>query len=159
MCTTCGCGQGEGRIEGDDHPHVHADGMVHAHPHAHDHAHGLGSRRMVQIERNLLEKNDAFAKMNREQFAQKGLFVLNLVSSPGSGKTTLLTATIERLKDRLPISVIEGDQQTTHDADRIRATGAPAIQINTGKGCHLHAITVDHGAERLNPVQDPVPLI
>jgi hydrogenase nickel incorporation protein HypB len=114
---------------------------------------------MVRIERNLLEKNDAFAKANREKFAQSGLFVLNLVSSPGSGKTTLLTATIERLKHRLSISVIEGDQQTTHDADRIRATGASAIQINTGKGCHLDARMVGHAAERLGPPQDSVLMI
>ncbi len=157
MCTTCGCGQGEGRIEGDEHPHAHADGMIHSHAHMHEH--GIGQRRMVQIERNLLEKNDAFAKLNREQFAEKGIFVLNLVSSPGSGKTTLLTATIERLKDRLAIAVIEGDQQTTHDADRIRATGVPAIQINTGKGCHLDAHMVGHAAERLNLPQDSVLMI
>ncbi|MBL0313935.1 MAG: hydrogenase nickel incorporation protein HypB [Holophagaceae bacterium] len=161
MCTTCGCGQGEGRIEGDEHPHVHEDGggTVHSHAHAHDHAQGPGQRRMVQIERNLLEKNDAFAKINREQFVQKGIFVLNLVSSPGSGKTTLLTATIDRLKPRIPIAVIEGDQQTTHDADRIRATGVPAIQINTGKGCHLDAHMVGHAAERLNLPQDSVLMI
>jgi hydrogenase nickel incorporation protein HypB len=114
---------------------------------------------MVRIERNLLEKNDAFAKVNREKFALHGLFVLNLVSSPGSGKTTLLTATIERLKNRLPIAVIEGDQQTTHDADRIRATGVPAIQINTGKGCHLDARMVGHAAERLTLPQDSVLMI
>ncbi len=159
MCTTCGCGQGEGRIEGDEHQHVHADGTVHSHTHEHDHDHGFSQRRMVRVERNLLEKNDAFAKANREQFVQKGIFVLNLVSSPGSGKTSLLTATIERLKDRLPIAVIEGDQQTTHDADRIRATGAPAIQINTGKGCHLDAHMVGHAAERLNPPPDSVLMI
>lgn len=159
MCTTCGCGQGEGRIEGDEHQHVHADGMVHSHSHGHDHEHAAGQRRMVRIERNLLEKNDAFAKINREQFAQKGILVLNLVSSPGSGKTTLLTATIERMKDRHPIAVIEGDQQTTHDADRIRATGVPAIQINTGKGCHLDAHMVGHAAERLNLLQDSVLMI
>ena len=159
MCTTCGCGQGEGRIEGDEHQHVHADGTVHSHAHEHDHEHGASQRRMVRIERNLLEKNDAFAKVNREQFAQNGIFALNLVSSPGSGKTTLLTATIERLKGRLPIFVIEGDQQTTHDADRIRATGVPAIQINTGKGCHLDAHMVGHAAQRLHLPQDSVLMI
>ena len=159
MCTTCGCGQGEGRIEGGEHLHAHADGTVHSHSHDHDRDHAAGQRRMVRIERNLLEKNDAFAKANRGHFAQKGIFVLNLVSSPGSGKTTLLTATIERLKDRLPIAVIEGDQQTTHDADRIRATGVPAIQINTGKGCHLDAHMVGHAAERLGLAQDSVLMI
>lgn len=159
MCTTCGCGQGEGRIEGDEHPHVHADGTVHSHSHEHDHDHAANQRRMVRIERNLLEKNDAFAKVNREKFMQDGIFVLNLVSSPGSGKTTLLTATIERLKDRFPIAVIEGDQQTTHDAERIRATGVPAIQINTGKGCHLDAHMVGHAAERMRLPQDSVLMI
>ena len=147
MCTTCGCGQGEGRVEGheheQEHQHVHADGT------AHSHEPGLGRRRMVQIERSLLEKNDAYARENRKRFAQRGIFALNLVSSPGSGKTTLLTATIARMKKSIAIAVIEGDQQTTNDADRIRATGVPAIQINTGKGCHLDAHMVGHAAEHL----------
>jgi hydrogenase nickel incorporation protein HypB len=83
--------------------------------------------------------------------AERGVFALNFVSSPGSGKTSLLVKTIEALKDRMAVTVIEGDQQTSNDADRIRATGAPAIQINTGKGCHLDAHMVGHAVETLAP--------
>ena len=104
---------------------------------------------MIQLEQDLLAKNNAFAAENRRLWKEHGIFALNLVSSPGSGKTTLLTATIQALKDRVKIAVIEGDQQTTFDADRIRATGVPAIQINTGKGCHLDAHMVGHAAQSL----------
>ena len=106
---------------------------------------------MISIEQDILAKNDAFARDNRRAFAGLGLFTLNVVSSPGSGKTSLLVKAIEALKDRLPVAVIEGDQQTSNDADRIRATGAPAIQINTGKGCHLDAHMVGHALESLKP--------
>jgi hydrogenase nickel incorporation protein HypB len=106
-------------------------------------------RRRVRVEQDLLAKNNALAAENRAGFQAKGIFALNLVSSPGSGKTTLLVETIHRLKEQIRIAVIEGDQQTTVDADRIRAAGAPAIQINTGKGCHLDAHMVGHAAERL----------
>jgi len=115
------------------------------------HAPGLDQERIVRIERDILSKNDAFARDNRRAFAAKGLFALNLVSSPGSGKTSLLVRVINALKGRMPVAVIEGDQQTSNDAERIRATGAPAIQINTGKGCHLDAHTVGHAAETLAP--------
>jgi hydrogenase nickel incorporation protein HypB len=104
---------------------------------------------MIQIEQNILSKNDEFAHSNRHLLAHKGVFALNLVSSPGSGKTTLLVETINRLKAKLPIYVIEGDQQTSNDADRIRATGISAIQINTGKGCHLDAQMVGHAIDHL----------
>ena len=114
---------------------------------------------MIQLEQDLLAKNNAFAAENRKRWLESGVFALNLVSSPGSGKTTLLTATIERLKGRLDIAVVEGDQQTTFDADRIRATGVPAIQINTGKGCHLDAHMVGHAVEQLGIVQDSVLMI
>ncbi len=114
---------------------------------------------MVQIEQDILGKNDRYAAANRQRFAERGMFVLNLVSSPGSGKTTLLTKTIERLQGRLPVGVIEGDQQTSHDADRIRATGVPAVQINTGKGCHLDAHMVGHALERLNLADDSLLLV
>ncbi len=96
-------------------------------------------RRTVSVEQDLLAHNDAVAAKNRAAFAAAGVFALNLVSSPGSGKTTLLVETIRRLGPGLPVTVIEGDQQTSNDAERIRATGAPALQINTGKGCHLDA--------------------
>ena len=111
---------------------------------------------MVAIERDIMSKNDGYARDNRRALAAKGVFALNLVSSPGSGKTTLLARTIEALKDRLSVSVIEGDQQTSNDAERIRATGAPAIQINTGKGCHLDAHMIGHAIETLDPAPNSV---
>jgi hydrogenase nickel incorporation protein HypB len=138
------------------HPHRHGhEPAEHDHAHGHDHAHahapGVSADRMVRIEQDILSKNDAFARDNRRAFAAKRLFALNLVSSPGSGKTSLLVKAIEALKDRMKVSVIEGDQQTSHDAERIRAAGAPAIQINTGKGCHLDAHMVGHALETLDP--------
>jgi len=104
---------------------------------------------MIRIEQDILGKNNEYARANRERFERQGVLALNLVSSPGSGKTSLLTATIERLHGRVPVSVIEGDQQTSNDAERIRATGAPAVQVNTGKGCHLDAHMVGHAVEHL----------
>ena len=104
---------------------------------------------MVQIEQDILAKNNAYAQANRQALAERGIFALNLVSSPGSGKTTLLCKTIEMLQDQA-VAVIEGDQQTSQDAERIRATGAPAIQINTGKGCHLDAHMVGRAMEQLS---------
>ena len=149
MCTTCGCGEGETRIEGAElqhaHEHTHADGTTHSHPYTPAHAHA----RTVKLEQDILAKNNAYASRNRERFAAHGILALNLVSSPGSGKTTLLVKTIEALQGKLPIAVVEGDQQTSHDAERIRATGAPAVQINTGKGCHLDAHMVGHALEQL----------
>jgi hydrogenase nickel incorporation protein HypB len=111
---------------------------------------------MVQIEQDILAKNDQHARFNREFLAERGIFAVNLVSSPGSGKTTLLTESIQRLLPSLPVTVIEGDQQTTNDAERIRATGAPALQINTGKGCHLDASMVERALERLQPPEESV---
>ena len=167
MCTVCGCSEGEVSIESHnphhhhDHHHEH-DHTHHNHTHsnekgdlhygqgpAHAHAPGMSQSRMIEIEQNILSKNDEYAHDNRHTFGHKGLFVLNLVSSPGSGKTTLLTETIQRLKSRLPLGVIEGDQQTANDADRIRQTGVPAIQVNTGKGCHLDAHMVGHAISHL----------
>jgi hydrogenase nickel incorporation protein HypB len=103
---------------------------------------------MVQIEQDILAKNDSYAGRNRERLAGRGIFALNLVSSPGSGKTTLLCRTISMLGDQ-KVAVIEGDQQTSNDAERIRATGAPAVQINTGKGCHLDAAMVGQAMDQL----------
>jgi hydrogenase nickel incorporation protein HypB len=183
MCTTCGCGAGEVKIDGEnadhEHEHVHADGTRHSHGHAHEgdhghehahthehryapahaHAPGMGARRMVQIEQDILAKNNAYAKQNRERLAERGIFTLNLVSSPGSGKTTLLCKTIEMLRGKASVSVIEGDQQTSQDAERIRATGAPAIQINTGKGCHLDAHMVGHAMEKLDLPEDSLLMV
>jgi hydrogenase nickel incorporation protein HypB len=102
----------------------------------------MSAERAIRLEADVLGENDRLARANRAHFAAHGVAAFNLVSSPGSGKTTLLTATIHALRRRAPlldVAVIEGDQQTSNDADRIRATGAPAIQVNTGKGCHLDA--------------------
>lgn len=153
MCTTCGCGAGDARIEGHAQEgwHRHADGTLHHHAHHGAHAHGDADPRRLRIEQDLLAANDAHAARNRARFARDRLFALNLVSSPGSGKTTLLCRTIEALEGRVALSVIEGDQQTSRDAERIRATGAAAVQVNTGKGCHLDAHMVAHALERLNP--------
>ena len=149
--------------------HRHADGTVHPRSHAHerDHSHGHGGdlhyghgpaathvggmsqARIVQIEQDILAKNDAYAAQNRRLLRERGIFAVNLVSSPGSGKTTLLVRTFESLRERLPICVIEGDQQTSFDADRIRATGAPALQVNTGKGCHLDASMIERAIDAL----------
>ncbi len=143
MCTVC--------EENDHHHHDHEH-----EPHHHDghtHALGLSPSRMVQIEQDILGKNNQYAAHNRQHFAQHAILALNLVSSPGSGKTTLLTETLTRLQGKLPMAVVEGDQQTSNDADRIRATGVPALQINTGKGCHLDAHMVGHALESL-PIDD-----
>jgi len=161
-----------------DHHHhhdaLHDEGVAHEHTHAytavqgdlhyglgpaHAHAPGLSQERMVRIEQDILGKNDAYAQANRTRFAEHGQFAVNLVSSPGSGKTTLLVKTIGNLAGQAGIAVIEGDQQTSHDADRIRATGAAAIQVNTGKGCHLDAHMVGHALDRLNLPDDSLLLI
>ncbi len=163
MCTTCGCGEGETHIEGHEHSHDHQHSHDHHHGHNHNHTHdygqgpahshapGMSQSRMVQIEQDILGKNNEYANENRSLFSKKGMLTLNLVSSPGSGKTCLLTRTLTELKNELPLAVIEGDQQTSNDADRIRETGATAIQINTGKGCHLDAHQVGHAIEHLAP--------
>ena len=106
---------------------------------------------MVRIEQDILAKNDGYAAENRRYLKDHGMLALNLVSSPGSGKTTLLVETIRALSSETPVAVIEGDQQTDNDAARIRETGAPALQINTGKGCHLDAHMVGHALETLKP--------
>jgi hydrogenase nickel incorporation protein HypB len=154
---------------GDGHAHDHADGHAHGHAHALPaslrgpigavHAPGVAPSRVVDVERALLEKNDALAAINRRHFADRAVLALNLVSSPGSGKTTLLVKTIEAWAARTPVAVIEGDQQTSRDADRIRATGAPAVQVNTGKGCHLDAHMVGHAVDRLDPAEGSLLLI
>ncbi|MEY4099939.1 MAG: hypothetical protein RL300_1110 [Pseudomonadota bacterium] len=156
MCVTCGCGEGEVSIEGVAKHHEH--GQVHHHSHDHEHSHhGMSGHshapdvtpgRKVQIEQDILAKNNAYAQANRRHLAERGVFALNMVSSPGSGKTTLLCKTIALL-DPQAIAVIEGDQQTSQDAERIRATGARAVQINTGKGCHLDAHMVGHAMDQL----------
>ena len=135
----------------DDHHHEHADGPIDfGKGRAGMHVAGMSQERTISVERDILSKNDAFAATNRSRLQNAGVFALNLVSSPGSGKTSLLVRTITDLKEKWPIAVIEGDQQTSRDADRIRATGAPAVQINTGKGCHLDAHMVGHALDHLS---------
>ncbi|RNJ48734.1 hydrogenase nickel incorporation protein HypB [Methylocystis hirsuta] len=155
------------------HHHHHHHGHEHDHDHDHHHDHGgashgddsidygaglagvhapgLSQERIVKIERDILSKNDAYARENRHRLGANGNFALNFVSSPGSGKTSLLVRAIEDVKARRDIVVIEGDQQTSNDAERIRATGARALQINTGKGCHLDAHMVGHAIDTLAP--------
>lgn len=166
----------EGTDHHHGHSHDHGHDHNHSHDHSHDHDHsyngdprqqdekgdlhygkgpahahvpGLTQSRMIEIEQNILGKNDEYAHENRHAFGHKGYFVMNLVSSPGSGKTTLLTKTIEMMKDSVEMAVIEGDQQTANDADRIRETGVKAVQVNTGKGCHLDAHMVGHAVPTL----------
>lgn len=163
-------------LQGHAHPHSHSHSHAHAPEHADDHGHahvavdpatgdlhygagqakvsvpGMSQARAIRLEQDVLGENKRLAAHNRAHFSDHGILALNLVSSPGSGKTTLLCATITALRERadgMPVAVIEGDQQTSHDADRIRASGAPAIQVNTGKGCHLDAQMVGDAFSRL----------
>jgi hydrogenase nickel incorporation protein HypB len=158
MCTTCGCGTDQIHLDGktlrqhdnfDSQNHQYGHHTIDSHTHDHTHAPGMHPERIVQIERDILAKNNQYADDNRRYLFDHGIFALNLVSSPGSGKTTLLVKTIQALHEKQPLAVIEGDQQTDQDAARIRATGATAIQINTGKGCHLDAHMVGHAMRRL----------
>ena len=159
MCTTCGCGGGH-----EDPGHGHAD---HGHGHRHPHAANplapwsapapLGrDTRLISLEIDVLEKNARHAAANRHAFATRAIQAINLMSSPGSGKTSLLVRTIEALRGTRPAAVIEGDQETARDAERIRATGAPATQINTGKGCHLEAQAVGRAFATLAPAAGSV---
>jgi hydrogenase nickel incorporation protein HypB len=149
MCTTCGC-HSDSVTVGNDHFHRHLGPLGASHTHA------VSSARVVQIERDILSLNDAKASKNRHYLAQRGVLAFNVISSPGSGKTSLLAATITALGNRFPVSVIEGDQQTDRDAERIRATGAKAVQINTGKGCHLDAEMVGRAIGQIDPAKESI---
>ncbi|MEW6430606.1 MAG: hydrogenase nickel incorporation protein HypB [Myxococcota bacterium] len=132
--------------EGHEHTHTLPDGRVVTHRHAaadDGHSREEEVARRVRVEKDILSRNDAQARTNRARFAEAGTFVVNLMSSPGSGKTTLLVRTLKEVGRRFPLAVIEGDQQTSIDADRIKDTGVPALQVNTGKGCHLDATMVE----------------
>ncbi|MBA4378143.1 MAG: hydrogenase accessory protein HypB [Gemmatimonas sp.] len=171
MCDSCGCNQPPDAVTyrkpgGHDHPHRHGD-AEHAHPHehdhghdhghdhahSHDHAHGHdhdhGGGRRLSVEQDILRRNDVVAERNRGWFEGRGVLALNLVSSPGSGKTSLLERTIRDLRGEIPLAVIEGDQQTLNDAERIAAAGAPVLQVNTGFGCHLDAEMVRRALSEL----------
>jgi hydrogenase nickel incorporation protein HypB len=175
MCTTCGCGDEAktrvSNLEGTQHtpeqellhlhvsdhdhghPHPHPDPHEHEHPHAHGpgHHHPSPHTETISLEQNLLAKNDLLAARNRGWLAGRGIRAFNVMSSPGAGKTTLLVRTLADLGDRLRAGVIEGDQETSLDADRIRAVGRPVIQINTGAGCHLDADMLRRGLDALDP--------
>jgi hydrogenase nickel incorporation protein HypB len=146
MCATCGCGDDGARVtlagEAHDHPHDHPHD--HAHPHEHPHT------ETISLEQRVLAKNDQLAQRNRDWLAERDIRAYNLTSSPGAGKTTLLERTIRGLDGR-PIAVIEGDQETLLDAERIRATGCRAVQVNTGAGCHLDADMVRRALDTLDP--------
>jgi len=143
MCMTCGCGTTQPHTHGHEHPHEHG------HSHGYTHAHASRKGRRLSLEQDILTENNRYAAANRTYWRALGVFALNLVSSPGSGKTSILVRTIEALRGAVPLAVIEGDQQTDNDAQRIHAAGVPAIQINTGKGCHLDAHAVGHAAQDL----------
>ena len=172
MCTTCGCSPTFGHQHDHEHTHAHRHGdQTHRHPHQHQHTHEQGDHhhhhdhlhddshphehhheeparsRKISIEEDVLAKNNRLAAFNRALFREKGILVLNLVSSPGSGKTTLLERTLRDLSGKYRCAVIEGDQQTDNDARRIAATGVPVKQINTGSGCHLDAHMIMHATE------------
>ncbi|MGH3980202.1 MAG: hydrogenase nickel incorporation protein HypB [Pseudonocardiaceae bacterium] len=155
MCATCGCSDAGGVTVTDpggtthrhdhDHGHDHVEGHGHA-GHGHDH-----DTRTVQLEQAVLARNDELAGRNRRWLDDRGILALNLMSSPGSGKTTLLERTVRELATERAVSVIEGDQETLLDAERIRATGARVVQINTGAGCHLDAEMLADGVRTLDP--------
>ncbi len=148
MCGTCGCSE---------HHHSHDHEADHTHAHGHEHAHPSAEERtVIAIEQDILMRNNLLAERNRGYFEARKLVVLNLMSSPGSGKTTLLEETIRRLKGKRAIYVIEGDQQTSNDADRIAALDVPVFQVNTGTGCHLDAAMVNHAVKHLDPAEGAI---
>lgn len=173
MCATCGCGKldepagaritvpadGASRRE-HQHEHAHGHGHGHDHDHEHEHEHGHvhdhvpAATETVTLEQKILDKNDRLAAENRSWLAERGVRAFNLMSSPGSGKTTLLERTVRDLRASSPISVIEGDQETLLDADRIRSTGCAVVQVNTGSGCHLDAEMMRGALDALSPAND-----
>ena len=178
MCGTCGCGSEENGVtiqnpkdikahehHHDEHSHSHDhshehhhDGHTHSHEHSHSHDHEHGHshthdhhhKTVIDLEQDILQHNDVMAARNKGYFEAKGIFALNLVSSPGSGKTSILERTLSDLKNEKSFYVIEGDQQTLNDANRIDALDIPVIQINTGKGCHLESDMVYDAVKKLN---------
>jgi hydrogenase nickel incorporation protein HypB len=157
MCGTCGCGQPDPfkiRKPGEQykysHTHHHPEGNhEHGHEHEHEHEHEHSHGREISLEMDIMHKNDLLAARNRGYFEAKKIFAINLVSSPGSGKTSILERTIKESDNKSGIYIIEGDQQTMLDADRIEKAGAPVVQVNTGNGCHLDAEMINHAVKRL----------
>jgi len=181
MCGTCGCSGGDKAtvidLENGEHSHIDAEGRVithshsndqrddhgsdHSHNHSHDHTHEHSHEHnnTIALQESILQKNDDLAARNRAWFAGREILALNLVSSPGSGKTSLLERFIVDQREDYQISVIEGDQQTANDAERIKASGAPSVQINTGTGCHLEADMVMEGLRVLKPAAGSIVMI
>jgi hydrogenase nickel incorporation protein HypB len=177
MCGTCGCGnETNGPIitkpgehvhsHSHDHDHHHGHGHSHEHHHHHhdiehdDHAHHHHHHhKVLEVEQDILQHNNLLAARNRGYFEAKNIFCLNLVSSPGSGKTTILERTLTDLKDKIQFYVIEGDQQTMHDANRIDALHIPVVQINTGKGCHLESDMVYDAVKKLEMKDNSILMI
>ncbi len=147
MCATCGC-------DTDSHVTMHEPRKDQHDHHHHDHVHQ--QKKIVDVEQDVLYQNNLLGERNRGYFEAKNIVALNLVSSPGSGKTSLLEKTLTDLKGQLEFAVIEGDQQTTNDADRIHATGTKVVQINTGKGCHLDAHMVMHALQGMKPANNSI---
>ena len=183
MCGTCGCGSGEDGVRilsltdknsnghhdhqhghghhhhDHEHTHHHDHPHDHSHDHMHEHSHTHHRKTVLEVEQDVLQQNELMAARNRGYFEAKNIFALNLVSSPGSGKTALLERTLTDLKKEISFSVIEGDQRTMNDANRIAALDVPVIQINTGKGCHLESDAVYEAVKQLNPGEDSVLMI
>jgi hydrogenase nickel incorporation protein HypB len=156
MCATCGCGDttgGDGAVitlAGQEHHHHHHH-HENDHQHEKDHEHGHPHTETVSLEQKVLHRNDLIAEENRHRLAERDILALNMTSSPGAGKTTLLERTIRDIGRTRPVTVIEGDQETQLDAERIRAAGARAVQVNTGAGCHLDAAMVRRALDALDP--------
>lgn len=171
MCGTCGCGEDSVQIrkpgehihehshDGHHHSHEHDHNHDHSHGHSHDHSHEHDHAKEIQLEVDVLQKNNLLAERNRGFFEAKNISALNLVSSPGSGKTSLLERTIKEMGSELPFAVIEGDQQTMNDAERIEKAGAPVVQVNTGMGCHLDAEMINSAVKKLEVKEDQVLII
>jgi hydrogenase nickel incorporation protein HypB len=150
-----GHGHDHGHHSHDGHTHTHDHGHGHTHEHGHTHVHGT----TMELEKAILTKNNQLAERNRGWFLGRNILALNLVSSPGAGKTTLLERTIRDLGKELPLSVVEGDQQTLRDAERIKAAGCRVVQINTGTACHLDAAMIARGVQQLDPPLNSVVFI
>jgi hydrogenase nickel incorporation protein HypB len=178
MCSICGCSEpdlthitdmqsgeivtmrpihthGDGPAHSHDHDHEHGHSHEHGHPHTHHHDQGT----TLRLDQQILAKNNQLAERNRGWFAGRDILALNLVSSPGAGKTTLLERTIREMGKELALHVIEGDQETTNDAQRIQSAGCRVVQINTGAGCHLDSAMVARGLQQLDPPMSSVVFI
>ena len=175
MCGTCGCGSDENEVtilkpgethshnqEHDGHSHSHDHGHDHHHGHDHSHTHGENHshpKTVIELERDILQNNQVLAARNRGYFEAKNILAINLVSSPGSGKTSILERTLSDLKNEITFNVIEGDQQTFNDANRIDALNIPVVQVNTGKGCHLESDMIYNAVKKLEPADKSILMI